>query len=81
MEFAAGGEFTSVVEAAKKEPLQENIIYQYFTQLVLALISVHDKGINHGDVKPANIVIMKKGKREVKLADFGSARNIGESLL
>ena len=40
--------------------------------IALALSVAHRKGIIHGDVKPANILITEEGR--VKLTDFGMAR-------
>ena len=41
-------------------------------QLLDALESVHDAGLVHGDVKPANVLVDKR--RGVVLIDFGTAR-------
>jgi eukaryotic-like serine/threonine-protein kinase len=37
-----------------------------------ALVAAHKKGVIHGDVKPANVLILDDGR--VKLTDFGMAR-------
>ncbi len=39
-----------------------------------ALAAAHRKGVIHGDVKPANILISDEGRVKVKLTDFGIAR-------
>src|SRR5262249_12867426 len=46
------------------------------TQVARALGAVHAAGIVHRDVKPANIMINARG--EVRLTDFGVAKNVGE---
>jgi eukaryotic-like serine/threonine-protein kinase len=37
-----------------------------------ALVAAHKKGVIHGDIKPANVLILDDGR--VKLTDFGMAR-------
>jgi signal transduction histidine kinase/tRNA A-37 threonylcarbamoyl transferase component Bud32 len=45
------------------------------TRVCSALAAVHERGVVHGDVKPANIMITGSG--QVKLIDFGTARPAG----
>lgn len=46
--------------------------WHYFAQLLGALAAVHNLGILHRDVKPANVLVRTDGV--VKLSDFGIAR-------
>ncbi len=41
-------------------------------QIAVGMIEAHDKGVVHGDLKPANIMI--DGQDRVKILDFGLAR-------
>jgi serine/threonine-protein kinase len=42
-----------------------------FCQVVSAMAHMHRRGVFHGDIKPANIMLAKNG--QVKLIDFGTA--------
>lgn len=56
------------------KPMTEQEVRDVFTQILNALKSVHDAGIWHLDIKPANILIDKKGN--VKLIDFGASKQL-----
>ena len=60
------------------EPMSENEVRDILPQILDALKSVHDAGIWHLDLKPANIMMTKEGR--VKLIDFGAARYATTSL-
>lgn len=53
--------------------LSESDALNYIKQIGLALICVHKNELIHRDVKPANIMI-REGKSEAVLIDFGLAR-------
>jgi serine/threonine protein kinase len=56
-----------------KSSLSDQEIKQLFSQMLAAVGYVHEQGMVHRDIKPSNFIINKKG--EVKLLDFGIAKN------
>ena len=58
----------------KGKPMPEQDVREILPQILDALKSVHDAGIWHLDLKPANILIDKSGN--VKLIDFGASKQM-----
>ena len=56
------------------KPMSEQEVRDILPQILDALKSVHDAGIWHLDLKPANIMMDKAGK--VKLIDFGASKQL-----
>ena len=56
------------------KPMTENEVNQILPQILDALKAVHDAGIWHLDLKPANIMVDKAG--QVKLIDFGASKQM-----
>jgi serine/threonine-protein kinase len=79
---AAGRPFL-VMELVKGRPLSEILrqrrpeereVAGWIEQAARGVAAAHERGIVHRDLKPANILITAKG--EVKVADFGLAREM-----
>lgn len=59
------------VDSVKRSAL---IIKQIMRQIITSLKKIHDTGIVHRDVKPANLVVTRRG--QIKLIDFGAATDL-----
>lgn len=59
--------------------LPEEQALQYIQQIGEALIEIHNNGLLHRDVKPANIML-RAGRAEAVLIDFGLARGFNHKV-
>jgi len=62
-----------------RSPLGVDEAIDVITQMARAVAAAHDAGIIHRDIKPANVVLTRRG--EVKLLDFGVAKQLGQTAL
>lgn len=79
-----GGDLYIVMELVQGKTLRElraeggmapDSVLRYGVQIASALARAHDRGIVHGDLKTANIVVGSDAL--VKVLDFGLARHVG----
>ncbi|KAF7825404.1 serine/threonine-protein kinase STN8, chloroplastic-like [Senna tora] len=66
--------FGSVLQGVDSSKRNALIIKQIMRQIITSLRKIHDTGIVHRDVKPANLVVTKRG--QIKLIDFGAATDL-----
>ena len=71
-EFCENRDLSHLLDKRKK--LKEIEVQYYITQLIQALIHLHDRNIVHRDLKLGNIFLT--GKMELKLGDFGLAKKL-----
>lgn len=69
MEFLSGRSLERILEKGTVPTMRA---CAWVAEVACALAAAHRKGVIHGDVKPANILITEEGR--VKLMDFGMAR-------
>ena len=75
MEYVDGVNLREAMSAQKFTPEQALAI---IPDICDALQSAHDQGVWHRDIKPENILLDQDG--QVKIADFGIARIVGDRL-
>ena len=76
MEYVAGGELQKSLKA--RGSFSENATRHIVTQIILAMEYIHNKGIVHRDMKPANCLLHESGDQLLcKIADFGFAVLVG----
>lgn len=71
MEYIEGESLANILK--KKGKLSEQEAVNYIHQTAQALDYLHNKNINHLDIKPSNIMVRKKDN-SVVLIDFGGAK-------
>ena len=82
MEYVDGKSLSDVIMPQGEDSSSDGIALDfndalsYLFQILNGVAYAHEKGVIHRDLKPANVMISKSG--EVKLADFGTARVLGE---
>ncbi len=73
MELLAGEPLST--RLARESPLTVSVACQLVTQILKALVAVHERGIVHRDLKPDNVFITKRdGLDFVKVLDFGVSK-------
>ena len=75
MELVQGGSLRELL--ARSGPLPEALVTLLLSQLLDALTAVHARGLVHGDVKPANLLVRDGARPHLLLADFGVAARTG----
>lgn len=71
MVYCEGGDIYSKIKSAKGHRIAENQVMDWFAQILLALLYLHEKRILHRDLKTQNIFL--KNDR-IMLGDFGIAK-------
>ena len=75
MELVRGGSVRDLV--TRRGGLSEGLVALLLGQLLDALVAVHARGLVHGDVKPANLLVRDGARPHLLLADFGVAARSG----
>lgn len=81
MDLVAGGSLVHLV--GDYGPLPPAYVCTLLDQLLSGLAAVHEEGVVHRDVKPANLLLEATGtgRPRLRLSDFGIAMRLGEPRL
>ncbi|KAJ0258332.1 Protein kinase domain-containing protein [Hirschfeldia incana] len=83
IEYAAGGNLTEFIHVNRR--LSDSVIRDFTRMILQGLVSVHDHGYVHCDLKPANLLLFPRYDQEtwycsydLKISDFGLTVKAGE---
>ena len=78
MEYLQGKDLSQIIGESGSLPWKR--VRNVTIQLCHALQAAHDQGVIHRDMKPGNIVLVKRGNNpeHVKVLDFGIAKVLGQ---
>ncbi|KAF8097808.1 hypothetical protein N665_0280s0011 [Sinapis alba] len=83
IEYAAGGNLTEFIRVNRR--LSDSVIKEFTRMILQGLVSVHDHGYVHCDLKPANLLLFPRHDQEtrycsyeLKISDFGLTIKTGE---
>ncbi len=68
IEYCEGGDLEQFLSKRKKIPLNDNLIWKLFIQIVIGLSEIHKMNILHRDIKTKNIFLTKNN--DIKIGDF-----------
>ncbi|KAL6265553.1 hypothetical protein P5V15_002348 [Pogonomyrmex californicus] len=77
MEYCDGGDLSSFIK--KKHKLPESTCRRFLQQLALALKYLRDHNVCHMDLKPQNLLLMRRPHLVLKVGDFGFAQYLSNS--
>lgn len=82
MEFVDGKTFRKLLSESSEECVEWEFLRPLMIELCEALDHAHTAGIIHRDLKPANLMYVTGGKQkgQLKLADFGIAAILSDSM-
>ncbi|KAK0080258.1 hypothetical protein PV325_000225 [Microctonus aethiopoides] len=77
MEYCDGGDLSTFIK--KRSKLAENICRKFLQQLALALKYLRSHNVCHMDLKPQNLLLIRKSGLTLKVGDFGFAQYLSNT--
>ncbi|KAK2587334.1 hypothetical protein KPH14_003051 [Odynerus spinipes] len=77
MEFCDGGDLSNFIRRRHKLP--ESVCRRFLQQLALALRYLRDHNVCHMDLKPQNLLLVRKPCLKLKVGDFGFAQYLSST--
>ncbi|XP_043669922.1 serine/threonine-protein kinase ULK3 isoform X1 [Vespula pensylvanica] len=77
MEYCDGGDLSKFIK--KRKQLPESICQRFLQQLALALKYLRDHNVCHMDLKPENLLLVRRPYLKLKLGDFGFAQYLSNT--
>jgi serine/threonine protein kinase len=74
MELLEGEPLSRLIERLRPAAMRKSHAWQLIQQLGAGLAHAHEHGVVHGDLKPENIFITRRG--ELRILDFGAAHRV-----
>ncbi|XP_031780777.1 serine/threonine-protein kinase ULK3 [Nasonia vitripennis] len=77
MEYCDGGDLSNFIK--RKHKLAEHVCRKFLQQLALALRYLRNHNVCHMDLKPQNLLLIKRPALVLKVGDFGFAQYLSSS--
>ncbi|CAA7024515.1 unnamed protein product [Microthlaspi erraticum] len=79
LEYASEGSLNAFMENHTDRKLPESMIKDFTRMVLEGLVSIHDHGFVHCDLKSANLLVFRcNDSYELKISDFGNALEVGQ---
>ncbi|GAB1540600.1 serine/threonine-protein kinase [Scytonema sp. NUACC21] len=79
MERVRGHNLEQLLYESDSEPISQDLAIDWLRQIAEILLYLHQNGLFHRDIKPSNII--QKPNGQLVLIDFGTAREITETVM
>ncbi|CAF2105798.1 hypothetical protein HID58_079334 [Brassica napus] len=80
LEYASEGSLSAFMDHYADRKLPEPLIKDFTRMILEGLVSIHDHGYVHCDIKPDNLLVFpsRQDSYELKISDFGNTLEVGE---
>ncbi|KAH0914098.1 hypothetical protein HID58_028544, partial [Brassica napus] len=80
LEYASEGSLSAFMDHYADRKLPEALVKDFTRMILEGLVSIHDHGYVHCDIKPDNLLVFpsRQDSYELKISDFGNTLEVGE---